>query len=50
MKVLFLPEVREYLKEVSQIMYGKDYFSFPESSEKYIEDLINDITTTLCNR
>lgn len=50
MKVLFLPEVREYLNEVSHIMYEKDYFGFIESSEKYMDELINDIIATLPNR
>ena len=47
MKVLFFPEVREYLKDISQIMYEKEYFGFLESSEKYIEELMDDIVTTL---
>lgn len=34
MKVLFLPEVRIYLRELSQILYDKEYFSYVESSEK----------------
>lgn len=47
MKVLFLPEVRDYLKEVSLAMYEKDYFGFLEFAEKYIDELIYDIVTTL---
>ena len=47
MKVLFLPEVRKYLKEVSIILYENDYFGFLDSAEKYVDELFNDILTTL---
>ena len=47
MKVLALPEVRQYLKEVSLILYQKGYFGFEETAIKYIEDLFEDIKTTL---
>jgi len=47
MKVLFLPKVREYLKEVSYIMYEQDYFGFLDSSERYMEELISEIIKTL---
>jgi len=50
MKVLVLPEVRQYLYELSQILYEKNYFSFLDSSEKYVEELFEDIETTLPNR
>lgn len=47
MKVVFSKDVREYLKELSEIMYEKGYFSFFDSSEEYMRLLINDIATTL---
>jgi len=47
MKVLILPEVRQYFYELSYILYEKDYFGFIDSSEKYIEDLVTDIKTNL---
>lgn len=50
MKILFLPEVRVYLRELSQILYDKEYFSYVESSERYVEELLKDIETTLFNR
>lgn len=50
MKVLFLPEVRSYLREVSLIMHEKEYFGFLEYSEIYMDDLVHDIITTLHNR
>ena len=47
MKVLALPEVRLYLKEIAQTLYQEDYFGFEETAIKYVEDLFNDIKTTL---
>jgi len=50
MKVVALPEVRQYLNELIEILYEKDYFSYLESSENYVEQLFDDIKTTLHNR
>jgi len=50
MKVLALPEVQQYLDDLSHILYEKDYFGFLDSSEEYIEDLLEDIKTTLPHR
>lgn len=47
MKVLFLPEVRQYMKEIMQALYDKEYFGQRESAERYVEELLYDITTTL---
>ncbi|MDR0825046.1 MAG: hypothetical protein LBN74_08120 [Prevotella sp.] len=47
MKVLVLPEVQEYLRELIQILYRKEYFGFEETAAKYVEDLFHDIKTTL---
>jgi len=47
MKVLILPEVRQYFYELSYILYEKDYFGFLDTSEKYVEDLVIDIKTNL---
>ena len=49
MKVLFSPEVRKYLKDVSLIMYENNYFGFLDSAEKYIDELFNDILKNLPN-
>ena len=38
MKVIALPEVREYLMELIQILYKKEYFGFEENAQKYVED------------
>ena len=50
MKVLALPEVRQYFKELSYILYEKNYFGYPETAKKYVEELFEDIKTTLPNR
>ena len=47
MKVLILPEVRQYFKELSYTLYEKGYFCFLDSSEKYVDDLVDDIKTNL---
>jgi hypothetical protein len=50
MKVITLPEVRQYLKVLSRILYKKGYFDFLDTSERYVEELFNDIKTTLHER
>ena len=47
MKVIALPEVREYLMELIQILYKKEYFGFEENAQKYVEELIFDIKNNL---
>ena len=39
MKIVALPEVRKYLKELIQILYEKEYFGFEAYAQKYVEDL-----------
>jgi len=47
MKIIFSPEVRLYLKELSEILYEKEYFGFEIDAYLYVEDLIIDIVTSL---
>ena len=47
MKVLFLPEVEDYLYELTEILYDKEYFGFKESAIEYVTDLEYDIRTNL---
>jgi hypothetical protein len=47
MSVLFLPEVREYFRELAEILYKKDYFGFEDTALQYVEDLFSDIENTL---
>ena len=50
MRVLVLPEVRQYLSELIWVLFDNDYFGFLESAEDYVESLFEDIKTTLPNR
>ena len=43
MKIVALPEVRTYLRELSYILYEKEYFGFEDRAQKYVEDLFSDI-------
>ena len=36
MKVLYLPEVETYLFELIELLYRKEYFSFPEQAINYV--------------
>jgi hypothetical protein len=47
MRVLFMPEVRDYFDELESILYEKGYFSFEESSHKYANELFADIIAYL---
>lgn len=47
MKILFLPEVEDYLFELIEILYDKEYFGFKESAVNYVVELENDIRTNL---
>lgn len=50
MKVLFLPEVEEYLYELAEILYNKDYFGFKEDATQYVQNLVREIVTSLPNK
>lgn len=47
MKVLFLPEVRQYFRELEDILFEKEYFGFEEFAVRYVRELILDIEKTL---
>ena len=47
MKVLFLPEIRAYFKDLSIILFEKEYFGFYENAFQYADDLFTDIETSL---
>ncbi|MDR0567487.1 MAG: hypothetical protein LBG47_10740 [Prevotellaceae bacterium] len=47
MKVLFLPEVREYFRELVQILYEKNYLGFESTALRYAEDLFSAIADKL---
>ena len=47
MKIFAVPEVIEYLEELVDILYEKEYFSFEDTSIAYVVDLFEDIMTNL---
>jgi hypothetical protein len=47
MKVLFLPEVRQYLAVLSQVLYDRNYFSYVATAERNVKTMIDEITQTL---
>jgi len=47
MQVILLPEVLEYLEKLTIILYEKEYFSFEETSLKYVIELYDDIIKDL---
>ncbi len=47
MNVIILPEVLSYLENLVFILFEKGYFSFLETSMRYIDNLIDDIEMTL---
>ena len=50
MRIIFLPEVLEYFNELTTILYEKEYFGFEESALRYVEDLLNEIQTTISSK
>lgn len=47
MKVLFLPEVRFYFRELMDILFEKEYFGFEDSAIQYVRDLVQEIEKEL---
>ena len=47
MTVIALPEVQQYLESLKKILFDDDYFRFEEAAIKYVDDLFDDIITTL---
>jgi hypothetical protein len=43
MNVLFTPEVEDYLFNLVEILFKKQYFAYYENAEKYVIDLITQI-------
>jgi len=47
MNVVFLPEVRKYFESLASILYEKEYFSFEDTAQKYVDDLFDEIEMDL---
>ena len=50
MKVLFLPEVRTYFRELENVLFKDEYFSYEETAIRYVQELISDIQNSLPDR
>ena len=50
MNVLVRPEVFEYLFELIRILYEEEYFGFEADAIDYVNELLDDIQTTLPKR
>ena len=47
MKILVLKKVQQYLESLKIILFEKEYFSFEDSAQKYVDDLFDDIIENL---
>jgi hypothetical protein len=47
MKVKYSKLVLKYLEDLVDILIEKDYFSFYDSAAKYVDDIFNEIETTI---
>ena len=47
MNVIFTPDILVYFESLVFTLYDKEYFSFLETSKRYVERLIDDILRTL---
>ena len=47
MRVIAIPKVYEYLENLVTILYEEGYFGLKEAAHKYVDDLFDDIKTTL---
>jgi len=47
MKVVFLPEVEDYLFDVSEVLYKKEFWGFKKGATTYVTNLVQDIKETL---
>ena len=50
MKVIILPKVIEYLDNLVFILYKEGYFSYLETSQRYVDEMLVDIETNLSNK
>ena len=50
MKVYIIPEVKQYLNDLITILYEKKYFGFDEYAQKYVNELVDELKTTLPTR
>ena len=47
MKVIFLPEVREYFDFLADVLFQGEYFVFEENARQYVKELFDEIEENL---
>ena len=47
MKVIVLPEVQQHLDSLKKVLFELEYFGFEDSAQRYVDELFDDIATTL---
>ena len=47
MDVILLPEILDYFNDLTTLLYKKDYFGFEESALNYVDNLVDNIKSTL---
>ena len=47
MNVLFVPKALQYLEKLVIILYVREYFSYLDTSKKYVDELVDEILSTL---
>ncbi len=47
MKVIYAPEVVDYIDNLIIILFEKGYFGFPESAKTYVSKLTSDIESSI---
>ena len=50
MRIIFAPEVNNYLDSLMKILFEKGYFGFQDSAYNYVKDLVDDILSNLSTR
>jgi len=50
MKVVTTPEVKKHLNDLITILYEKGYFGYEDTAKKYVDELIDEIITSLPRR
>jgi hypothetical protein len=50
MSVIFAPQVEDFLYDLVEILYEKDYFGFYEDADGYVTGLVHDIIESISNK
>ena len=50
MRIIFAPEVNNYLDFLMETLFEKEYFGFQDSAYNYVKELVDDILSNLTTR